>query len=155
MAARVITAISKTDRAPRLFTHTTTLSPKFKRRCSLVEFKYKMQNKSKYRGWTSYCLCTWFNRQMWLAVRVCHVIDHCLHHLICGAHLWTWNNAKWNHEQRTDTRLLQTVNGNHLWPLNSWFTMNSWKRQIFHFTRNQNHSWTKIASPSSSQICFN
>lgn len=41
MTARVITAISREDSAPRLFTHTTTLSPVFKKRHLHIVFKYK------------------------------------------------------------------------------------------------------------------
>lgn len=51
MAALVITAISREDRAPRLFTHTTTPSPVLKKKDSHAAFKYKMAAhiKSQYK----------------------------------------------------------------------------------------------------------
>lgn len=41
MAAPVITAISREDKAPRLFTHTTTLSPVLNKKESHVAFEYE------------------------------------------------------------------------------------------------------------------
>lgn len=51
IAALVITAISREDRAPRLFTHTATLSPVLKKKDPHAAFKYKIaaRIKSQYK----------------------------------------------------------------------------------------------------------